>query len=148
MRSVEIFCTRKTGAESTSTRVGSSSPATNGSAGPLTLGSSLFASGTSSMRSWDWFVTYVPSAMTGASVTSNSTTISPDPGTVRLRMSSTPVPFAPPAAFVLLVSAPAGTVISVSVPGAKTAGAFRRSSSSNRVRFASGVAAEFWMRRR
>jgi hypothetical protein len=41
--SVEIFCTSNAGAERTNTRVGSSSPATSGSAWPLTFGSSLTA---------------------------------------------------------------------------------------------------------
>ena len=51
-------------------------------------------------------------------------------GRLRLRMSTTPVPLAPPVAFVKVVMAPGGTVTSVSVPARKAGGALSASSSS------------------
>ncbi len=131
VRSVEIFWTRKNADEAIVTRVGSSSPATSGSAAPLTFGSSLSAKiEPSESRSADWLVTTVPFSSGAASVTSNWIRISPLTGTLRLRMSMTPLPFAPPVAFVLLTSAPAGYVTSASEPGTNTACGLSASSSS------------------
>ena len=117
-------------------RVGSSSPATFGSAGAVDVRivgerdrrpSRAPAAATGSARRCRW-------SMTGASVTSNSMiAVPPDGASVRLRTSSTPVPLAPPVAFVLLALAPAGTVTTVSVPGWKAGSAFRRSISSRTV---------------
>src|SRR5205823_9381351 len=99
------------------TRVGSSPPATVGSAAvPLTLGSSLQAKVVPlARRTVAWLVTTVPLAMAGLSVMSNWIRASPLTGRLRLRMSMTPVPLVPPVLLVALMSAPAGDVTSVSV---------------------------------
>ena len=70
------------------------------------------------------------------------------PGRLRFQMSSTPVPFAPPVLLVLLLSAPAGTVTSSSVPGWKAAGSFRPSSSSKIEKSSSGMSLRFSTRSR
>ena len=91
------------------TRVGSSSPETAGSAWPLTFGSSLTAKvAPLARRSVDWSVTTVPLASLEASVMSNWIRTWPLTGTLRLRMSTTPVPLAPPVLLVWLMSAPGG----------------------------------------
>ncbi len=146
--SSDTFWTRKRGAEAITTRVGSSSLVTKGSAGPFTFGSSLSANAAPFSSSCDWFVTAVPFAITPASVISNSTSTLAPAATDRLRTSSTPVPFAPPVGFVPLVLAPTGTVTSASVPGWNAAGVFRRSSSSVIARLASGEELRFSIRSR
>ena len=69
--------------------------------------------------------------MPGLRVMSNWIRTSPVAGTFRLRMSMTPVPLLPPVLLVALMSAPAGDVTSVSVPGAKSAWVLSASMSSN-----------------
>jgi hypothetical protein len=64
------FSSGTTGTAEVTTRVGSSSPSTLGSAWPFTFGSSLSASFDVPIRS-AWLVTTVPSARVGSSVTSN-----------------------------------------------------------------------------
>ncbi len=130
-----VFVTTSAGSEAANTivtRVGSSPPETVGSAVPLTLGSSLQAKVVPLAReSVAWLVTTVPLAMAGLSVMSNWIRTSPLTGRLRLRTSMTPVPWVPPVLLVALMSAPAGDVTSVSVPGAKSGCALRESMSSN-----------------
>ena len=146
--SVEIFWTRSCAGVAIRTTVGSSSPVTDGSAAPFTFGSSLVANGAALIRSADWFVTSAPFATADASVISNSSrTVAPG-AAVMLRTSTTPVPLPPPVALVLLVSAPAGTVTSASVPGWNAAGVLRASSSSKIAKLLSVAVLWFTNRRR
>jgi hypothetical protein len=136
--SVEIFCTRKDGAEMIVTRVGSSSPATKGSATPLTVGSSLTPRTVPlAWRKVAWSVTTVPLASAGLRVMSNTMVNWLLIGRLRLRTSSTPVPLGPPVLLVLLTSAPGGTETIASVPAAKAGGALSASITSSMRKLAS-----------
>ena len=123
---VEVFCTSKIGAEAISVSVGSASPVTLGSSLKIGFGLAKTISA--------WLSTTVPLLITGARVTSNSTTSvssgSPCAPMLRLPTFTRPVPLVPPRASVPEVSAPAGTLIRLRLPGAKTGGVLRRSISS------------------
>ena len=121
------------------TRVGSSSPATNGSAWPLTPGSSLTPRTVPlDWRNVAWSVTTVPLASAGLRVMSNTIWSWLPSGRLRLRTSRIPVPLGPPELFVLVTSAPGGTLTSVRVPAVNAGTALSASITSSMRKLASG----------
>ena len=97
----------------------------------MTFGSSLVAmTDPLAWRATDWSLTTLPLGRFVCSVMSNWISTSLLTGRLRLRMSTTPVPLAPPTLLVNVTSAPGGTVTSVSEPGTNAGGALSASSSS------------------
>src|SRR5438132_1996552 len=109
--SVEVFCTRKAGADTIVTRVGSSPPGIVGSVVPLTFGSSLQAKTVPlARRTVAWSVTMVPLAIAGLVGMPNGIAAPLLPATFRFRLWMNQLLLAPPLLLVALLSAPPGYV--------------------------------------